>query len=138
MKQSAEMVQQCACTQARNVARLVTRAYDDSLRPTGLTAAQLALLAAIDSKEASSIAGLSKDLFMDRTTLSRNLGPLVSAGWVSLTDEGRSRLARVTASGKAKIREAHPLWRQAQAALTQKLGRDLCELLKGPLERLAG
>lgn len=137
MKQSAEMLQHCACTQLRNIARLVTRNYDEQLRPTGLSVAQLALLAAIDAKEASSIAGLSRELYMDRTTLSRNLGPLVTAGWVALADEGRRRTARLTASGKTKIREAYPHWRQAQAELTQKLGRDLREYLKGPLERLS-
>ena len=38
----------------------MTRAYDEALRPVGLNASQLAILAAIDVDEVTSIAALSK------------------------------------------------------------------------------
>src|SRR4051794_9493517 len=93
---SDEMLSQCACTSVRTLSRLVTKMYDDVLRPTGLKASQLALLAAIDSMDAPSILALSKALHMDRTTLSRNLLPLISASLVAVEeDAGRSKATKL-------------------------------------------
>lgn len=130
MKQSSEMLAQCACTRARNVARLVTRAYDDILRPTGLKASQLAVLAAVDALEAPSIAALSKALFMDRTTLTRNLRPLVSAGLVASREQGRSKRTHLTSKGEATLRIALPLWRRAQGDFASRLGEARLEALE--------
>jgi len=66
---SQQLVDACACTRLRTAARLVTRAYDEALRAAGVNASQLAVLAAVDVDDATSIAALSKRLAMDRTTL---------------------------------------------------------------------
>ena len=119
-----ELLEQCACTRVRTAARLVTRAYDEVLRPAGLGASQLAVLAAVAAGKEASIAGLSKVLCMDRTTLSRNLKPLVAQRLVTLTESGigRSKAVRITSAGAAKLKEAVPLWRKAQIALAQQAG----------------
>jgi DNA-binding MarR family transcriptional regulator len=124
MTSSHELLDQCACTRLRTAARLVTRAYDDALRPAEIKASQLSVLAAIDAVELASIAALSKVLAMDRTTLSRNLQPLVTQGLVTLAEGagGRAKSARITKAGQAKLKEAVPLWRKAQAALTGQAG----------------
>src|SRR5215470_15477484 len=98
MIDSRELVDACACTRVRTAARLMTRVYDEALRPAGLNASQLAILSAVDLGEATSIAELSKRLAMDRSTLSRNLRPLERARWIRLGVEGwkRSRTVRVT------------------------------------------
>jgi len=112
--------------------------YDDILRPTGLKASQLALLAAIDSMDAPSIVALSKALHMDRTTLSRNLLPLVSASLVAVQEDGygRSKATKLTSKGNATLKAAFPLWRKAQADLMRKLGQDLSETMEKQLHQL--
>src|SRR5215470_2035975 len=102
MFSSRHLIETCACTHLRTAARLITRAYDEALRPAGVNASQLAILTAIDVDEATSIAGLSKRLAMDRTTLSRNLKPLESAGLVRLGAEGwkRSKTVQLTPQGR--------------------------------------
>ena len=65
-------------------ARAVTRAYDETLRPTGLRASQLSVLVAVGTGEAPSIAALAQVLGMDRSTLTRNLGPLETEGLVQV------------------------------------------------------
>jgi DNA-binding MarR family transcriptional regulator len=125
VKQSTEMLRQCACNRIRTVARLVTKSYDDLLRPTGLKSSQLAVLAAVDSLDAPSIAALSKALFMDRTTLSRNLRPLVSARLVELREDGRRKTIRMTAKGRNAIAAAFPIWRKAQEAMLRRVDDDL-------------
>jgi DNA-binding MarR family transcriptional regulator len=124
MQASHDLLEQCACTRLRTAARLVTRAYDDALRSAGVKASQLSVLAAVDAVELASIVALSQVLAMDRTTLSRNLGPLVTQGFITLSEDagGRAKTARITNTGQAKLKEAIPLWRRAQATLTRQAG----------------
>lgn len=138
MTHSRELLAECACTRVRTAARLVTRAYDERLRPTGLKASQLAVLAAVDALDAPSIAGLSKTLGMDRTTLSRNLRPLVSTEWVIVQEDGygRSKGLRATAKGKALLAAAVPLWREAQQDLKERLGEAQWTALETQLQRV--
>src|SRR4029079_9300403 len=128
----------CACARVRTFSRLVTKMYDDILRPTGLKASQLALLAAIESMEAPSILALSKTLQMDRTTLSRNLLPLVSASLDAVQEDGsgRSKATKLTAKGNSTLEAAYPLWLKAQRDLKRKLGEDLSGTVGKHLHRL--
>ncbi len=105
-------------------ARAVTRAYDEALRPTGLRATQLSVLVAVGTGEAQSIAALAQVLGMDRSTLTRNLGPLEREGLVKVGLEGwrRSRTLEITKKGQSRLREALPLWKKAQDMLKGRLG----------------
>ena len=80
------------------------------LRPTGLRATQLSVLVAVATGQAASIAALAQVLGMDRSTLTRDLGPLESEGLVSVGSEGwrRSRSLHDHPEGKAAA-EALPL-----------------------------
>src|SRR5215510_10401602 len=102
MIKSSQLIDTCACTRLRTAARLITRAYDDALRPSGINASQLAILAAIDVDEAGSISELSARLDVDRSTLSRNLKPLEGGGLVRLGNEGwkRSKTVQLTSKGQ--------------------------------------
>ena len=71
-----DVVDSCMCNKVRAAARSVTSAYDEALRPLGLRATQLAVLAAVGIDGSASITALARLLSMDRSTLSRNLGPL--------------------------------------------------------------
>lgn len=105
-------------------ARVVTRAYDDALRPVGLRATQLAVLVAVGNGGTMSITGLAKLMAMDRTTLTRNLRPLEKADLIAVGLEGwrRSRTLEITKKGQLLLREALPYWERAQEALRHKLG----------------
>jgi len=134
---AVEMLEKCACTRLRTAARLVTRAYDAALRPSGLKASQLAVLVAVasDKDELASIAELSSVLSMDRTTLSRNLKPLVAENLVSFDEDGggRAKAVRITRAGQARLKDALPLWRKAQRALGQQAGEERLAELHGRL-----
>src|SRR3954452_14203375 len=114
----------CMCHKTRMAARVITRAYDDALRPTGLRATQVSVLAAVGAQGALSIKSLADFLGMDRTTLTRNLRPLESREYVVLAPEQRhrSRMLTLTASGNAALLEALPLWEAAQRTMKRRLG----------------
>ena len=63
---------------------------------------------------------------MDASTLTRNLRPLVDAGWVTLEAgaDARSRLAHITDTGRDKRAEAQRHWKAAQLALNETLGAE--------------
>jgi DNA-binding MarR family transcriptional regulator len=115
----------CTCLLLRRAARRVTQLYDDHLRPAGLRTTQFSLLAQLRHDDGLATGELAERMTMDRTTLTRNLAPLVAAGWIAQrpdpADRRRTRLT-LTDAGRGALREAAPLWREAQRALRERLG----------------
>lgn len=119
------VIRGCTCFRVRRLARRVTQIYDRVLAPSGLRVTQFSLLAVVIRADAMPIGAIAVALDMDRTTLTRNLKPLVDAGLLSLVRssiDARQREARVTAEGRARHAEARRLWRRAQDELQRILG----------------
>ena len=79
------------------------------------------------STETITVTDLAEKLFMERTTLSRNLTPLVKQGYVSVissSSDARVREISLTRKGIKKFREALGLWRKAQKKLLLKFGEE--------------
>ena len=133
----------CTCLLMRRAARRITQLYDEHLRPAGLKTSQFSLLANLRQADGVAMGELADRLSMDRTTLTRNLKPLVAAGWLQLApgDDGRSRSVHLTPAGRDKRAEAQAHWRAAQELLNRQLGVDnvlaLHDLVDQSLERLA-
>ena len=138
MTTAREMIESCACHKVRMAARAVTRAYDEALRPVGLRATQVSLLAAIAAEEALSISALAQLLGMDRSTLTRNLAPLEKEGLTRIGAEGwrRSRTLSLTAKGRQRLQAAMPLWEGVQKHLKHDLGEDGWSKAQGSLDEL--
>jgi DNA-binding MarR family transcriptional regulator len=130
----------CVCNKTRTATRVVTRIYDEALRPVQLRASQFALLVALGDEGAMSIAALAKVMAMDRSTLSRNLRPLETAGFVARGHEGwrRSKSVEITAKGQARLRQGLPLWESAQREVLRRLGPSNWSRVQTGLDLLAG
>ncbi|HEX6978424.1 MAG TPA: MarR family winged helix-turn-helix transcriptional regulator [Alphaproteobacteria bacterium] len=126
MTSEREIAQNCACLKVRMAARAVTRAYDLALKPVDLKVTQFSLLVAASARGPVSITALAEMLGMDRTTLTRNLGPLTRRGLVELGPEGyrRTRDVTITPQGRAVLKQAIPRWESVQEELRRKLGRE--------------
>ncbi len=116
----------CTCANLRKAARVVTQAYEAALQPTGLKATQFTLLATLSKRGDLPLTKLAEALVVDRTTLTRNLKPLVGKGFVGVGQDGDQRVRRIslTDAGKDILDEALPLWRKAQSRLVESLGRE--------------
>jgi DNA-binding MarR family transcriptional regulator len=111
------MANGCLGMRARRLNRLVTRIYDEALRPHGITAAQLNVLVGIAVSGPVQAAALGRALDLEKSTLSRNLSRLLANGWVST-----SRELELTAEGERLIEGAFPSWASAQKEVKQCLG----------------
>lgn len=116
--------QGCTNLKLRQLSRAVTRHYDAYVAPTGLKNTQYSLLSHVVLLGPIRPTDLARRMRLDASTLTRNLQPLVAAGWIALGagDDARSRLVSATAAGRAKRAEGQKAWKQAQLALNARLG----------------
>ena len=115
----------CTCGNLRMAARAVTQMYDGLLQPTGLKATQLNVLVAAAALGEATVSQLAAALVMDRTTLTRNLKPLVTRKLLQVAPgaDRRNRVVTLTATGRDTLRTAWPHWSQAQDRVVAGLGR---------------
>jgi DNA-binding MarR family transcriptional regulator len=118
--------QGCTNLKLRQLSRAVTRHYDAYVAPTGLKNSQYSLLSHVVLLGPLRPTDLAARMKIDASTLTRNLHPLVAAGWVEQGpgDDARSRSVSATEAGRAKRTEAQRAWKQAQLALNARLGNE--------------
>ncbi|MBX3642930.1 MAG: winged helix-turn-helix transcriptional regulator [Rubrivivax sp.] len=135
--------QGCTNFKLRQLVRRVSQLYDQELAKAGLKTTQYSLLSHVLKLGPIRPGDLAAAMTMDASTLTRNLKPLVAAGWLQLApgDDGRSRSVHLTPAGRDKRAEAQAHWRAAQELLNRQLGVDnvlaLHDLVDQSLERLA-
>jgi DNA-binding MarR family transcriptional regulator len=139
--------QGCANLKLRQLMRRVAQHYDAELARTGLKTTQSSLLSYLVKLGPIRPVDLAREMMMDASTLTRNLRPLMDAGWLVQGPgaDARSRLVSITAAGREKRREAQVRWRAAQEDINQRLGArrvvelhgliDVCLHLLSPLSK---
>jgi DNA-binding MarR family transcriptional regulator len=131
-----ELLTECACFDLRRATRAVSRMYDDFLRDAGVNITQFSLLRLICAKQELSISTLGRYMVMDRTSITRALGPLERDGLIQSRPgaDKRIRIVSVTNKGRKLVECAEPKWRQAQEALIETIGADrwraMCSVLR--------
>jgi DNA-binding MarR family transcriptional regulator len=117
----------------------LARRFDEAFRPLGLTQGQFSLLMSLNRPEPPSIGSVSALLAMDRTTLTANLKPLERRGLIKVSvdkEDRRGRRLSLTASGKALLTAATPIWERTHAEV-EKLLKTSPETLRAGLRALA-
>lgn len=116
----------CYCSALRQASRYVTSFYDQVLSGSGLRVTQFAILARLRPSPAT-VTQLAQSMVMDRTTLARNLQPLVREGLVHIRPsehDRRERVIALTESGRARVEAILPAWRRAQARFDEQFGAE--------------
>lgn len=116
----------CTNLKLRQASRLVTRHYEEQLRGLGLRITQYSLLSYVVKLGPVTAGALAAELKMDASTLTRNLQPLLQAGWLAVHtgDDARQRLVQATDPGRALRADAQRAWKRAQTALNERLGAE--------------
>ncbi|MEE8228962.1 MAG: MarR family winged helix-turn-helix transcriptional regulator [candidate division NC10 bacterium] len=126
MGKFGEEVPICACFNIRKAARAITQLYDDVLRPSGLRVTQFSILAVTRRLGPVSVTRLAEETVTDRTTLTRNLKVLSQQRLVRIVpgEDRREREVSLTDRGRAALAQAYPMWKDVQAQVAQRLGRE--------------
>ena len=130
----------CLAQTLRAAARLVTRRYEEALRPAQLTASQFTILRALHAAEALGPTDLGRALALDQTTATRLLAKMQQQGLIDFTTDeidARKRLAHVTDAGRARFSAALPLWEQAQTAALNEIPAEDWQSLQSVLKQLS-
>jgi DNA-binding MarR family transcriptional regulator len=125
---------ECTASRLRRATRTTGRIYDQALAPSGLRETQFSVLIGLSLAGKVPLLRLAEELGLDRTTLTRNLGPLERDGLVSSSPgkDQRVRLLQLTDAGRRAVQRAYPLWEEAQRKVVDALGqRRWRELLNG-------
>ena len=134
--------QGCTNFKLRQLVRRVSQLYDAEVGKAGLKTTQYSLLSHVLRLGPIRPGDLAERMTMDASTLTRNLKPMLAAGWLELSpgEDGRSRLVHLTDAGRAKRAEAQRHWKAAQEGLNHLLGTERVQaihaLVDDALERL--
>lgn len=121
----------CICSNLRRAARLVTNYYDKLLEPFGLRMSQATVLVVLYLAGVQTINEMAEKLELDRTTLTRNLKPLVQQGLLTIApgSDQRTRVVTLTPEGEAALLKILPLWEQMQSYMVEGIGKANASLL---------
>jgi DNA-binding MarR family transcriptional regulator len=127
----------CVATRVRQLSRIVTRVYDDAMRPLGITASQYTLLAQLAARDSITAVEIGHDLDIEKSTLSRNLKRLLALGHINMDPPAgrRGRGLHLTAKGQTVLREAFPIWQDAQKRTIGAMGGDSRSMLDNLLHQ---
>jgi DNA-binding MarR family transcriptional regulator len=121
---AAEVIRDCIATRLRMASRVVTRVYDDALRPCGVKVSQMAMLVVAEDRGLIRQTEVGAELQLDDSTLSRNLELMRANGWLEEVpaDDARVHSYRLTEEGRTLLAKALPAWRNAQGEAKRLLG----------------
>jgi DNA-binding MarR family transcriptional regulator len=133
------LVGACAGWNSRLAARRITQFLDRQLAETGLSAAQIGLLAQIAAAEDDTLGALARRSGLEQSTLSRNLRTLEGLALIEIAaveTDLRRRAVWLTETGARRLEAALPLWRKAEAELARHLSPALALRLAEATEGL--
>lgn len=112
-----QMTNDCIAMRLRQLNRIVTRLYDDALRPLGFTTNQLNILATIVSRGPIPPGELGQMLGMEKSTVSRTVDRMCKRGWINIGPgkDKRSQSLQATPQGRQLLATAAPVWFDLQA-----------------------
>lgn len=114
----------CLCIFTRRAANAITNYYDDMMEEAGITLPQFSLMANLQMMGDASVSALAVKVKLDRTTLFRNLKPLIETGYIEVrTKVGkRNQSISLTEKGADRVAAAAPYWVQAQNDIAETIG----------------
>lgn len=115
----------CICGNLRRASRLVTKVYDTCFQSIGIKVTQYTLLLAVQRLGPVTITKLAEEVILERTTCTRNLKILEDKSLIHFQQGPDKRMKHIvlTPQGIEKIKEALPLWQEAQEIMFLKIGK---------------
>jgi DNA-binding MarR family transcriptional regulator len=118
------VAKECIALRMRMINRAVSRLYDRALQPFGIRVSQMNILVLISKRGQSRQQDICRALFMDRSTVSRDVARMQARGWIDARpgEDARSSLLKVTPDGAALLEKVIPAWSAVQQKTTTIIG----------------
>jgi DNA-binding MarR family transcriptional regulator len=124
----------CVAFNLRKSSQVVSRIYAREMHDAPVRGPLFALMMMIHRRGPASITKLAQDVGLDRTTLTRNLRPLVQKGLIQIEQLGANRKqVSLLPKGEAALRESLECWRKAQEKVVSQLGEERWDRMRGDL-----
>lgn len=133
-----EIAEVCIGSRVRLLNRVITRIYDDALRPLGITIGQLNILVVIGKRKVARPTEICGALKIEVSTLSRNIERMRARGWVEVLEDhedARAHQFQLSPDGQDLLEKAYPAWKQAQQKAGDLMGESGMEILDQASDR---
>ncbi|MDK2062631.1 MarR family winged helix-turn-helix transcriptional regulator [Aliarcobacter butzleri] len=120
----------CHCTNMRQISRKITNIYDEFLKPSNLNVTQYSLLSNLKRVQPIKMNDFSKIVKLDRTTLVRNLKPLINLSLIEIKsiDKSKAQLLELSQKGIELQNEGYKYWQKAQEYIEQTINHAELEI----------
>ena len=126
----------CINMRIRMLNRLVNKMYAEPLRPIGISTAQQNILFLVGKMKKVSQQQIGKMLFLEKSTVTRELNALRTRGFIRKSDELPSFMVELTKSGNQLIELMIPQWLRVQGELLKIIGKGGSESINKLLKSL--
>ncbi len=131
---------ECVVQNMRRASRLISRRYEEALRPVNLTSSQFTILQSLEGREGLPLGLMSEILGFEQTTLTRLLNPLEKRDLVELhrnPNDRRQKIASITKAGTALFREAKSYWQREHDESLARMNDEEWQVVKSVMGRLS-
>ncbi len=111
----------CVSGNMMKVNRIVANVFRKHLRPFGITDSQLSTMFIITKAEEVNQHKLSQFLFMEKSTVNRNISRLIANGYIK---KDARMFLHTTRKGKDFLERIIPSWNKAMMEINSILGED--------------
>lgn len=136
----AQLGAMCICSNLRRSSRAVSNYYDSLLgQVSDIRVSQAIVLVVLYLAGPQTIHELAEMLALDRTTIGRNVRPLVQQGLLTLMSgsDQRTRVVTLTTQGEETLLRLVPQWEQAQTHMVTGMGQEQVVAFLAQLSRVA-
>ncbi|MDH6603297.1 DNA-binding MarR family transcriptional regulator [Bacilli bacterium PM5-9] len=121
---------ECFCINLRRASTAITKKYDNALAKYDVTTNQFSIINNIKQLEKCNVIELATRMGLERTTLLRNIKPLIKKEYILETKENNKAMFSLTSSGKELYNSAHYEWDKIQYEINDKLGSKASQLIE--------
>ena len=120
------IARECIAARLRMINRAVSKLYDRALRPYGMRISQLNILVVVSQFGQARQQDVCQALFMERSTVSRDVERMQANGWLDVTvgEDARTSILKVTPAGKRLLEKVIPAWNTVQQQATALFGKE--------------
>lgn len=114
----------CYNGRIRRLSRMITHIYEKELRGFGLRSSQISIMMMLGKKGSANQKEIADFLFIDQSTMSRDLTKLINKEFIQITkgEDARHSLLELSKKGHKLLDTILPVWKTVHERIERTLG----------------